>query len=298
MPAVIAMGHMGATGGTLTDPTGPVVDLADQLDGVDVVIGDHTDVQVVALRPNGTLLVENRSKGVMFTRVRIVIDLDRGAGGVVGEVVYKTADFHRPWVIGMIPDPEISAILEELDAGLEPILGEVIGASTRPILRGDSCGMETGRTCESLIGNVITDAMRLTYGTDFAVTNSGGIRADLTCPPEGADYCPEDGGDNAISLGQVLTVLPFGNIVVTLEITGGELKEMLEAGVAHMPEASGAFPPGLRPLLHLRPVGATGQPRDWGRAPDSRWLVCRRSGRVDRRRELHPRHQRLHGLWW
>jgi 2',3'-cyclic-nucleotide 2'-phosphodiesterase (5'-nucleotidase family) len=40
----------------------------------------------------------------------------------------------------------------------------------------------------------------------------------------------------------VLTVLPFGNIAVTLELTGAELKEMLEAGVRFMPEASGAFP--------------------------------------------------------
>jgi 2',3'-cyclic-nucleotide 2'-phosphodiesterase (5'-nucleotidase family) len=37
-------------------------------------------------------------------------------------------------------------------------------------------------------------------------------------------------------------VLPFGNVAVTLEITGAELKEMLETGVSHMPEASGAFP--------------------------------------------------------
>ena len=178
----------------------------------------------------------------MFTRVRIVIDIERGANGAMGEVVYKTADFHRPWVIGMTPDPEIAAVLADLDEGLEPILGQVIGSAALPIPRADSCGMETGRTCESLIGDVITDAMRLTYGTDFALTNSGGIRADVTCPPEGADYCPEDGGDNAISSGQVLTVLPFGNIVVTLEITGAELKAMLEAGVARMPEPSGGFP--------------------------------------------------------
>ena len=52
---IIAMGHMGATGGTLTDPTGPVVDVTDQLEGVDAVVGDHTDVQVSAVRPNGII---------------------------------------------------------------------------------------------------------------------------------------------------------------------------------------------------------------------------------------------------
>ena len=79
---IIAMGHMGATGGTLTDPTGPVVEVTDQLEGVDVVVGDHTDVQVSAVRPNGTLLVENRSKGVMFTRVRLVVDVETRRAGL------------------------------------------------------------------------------------------------------------------------------------------------------------------------------------------------------------------------
>jgi 2',3'-cyclic-nucleotide 2'-phosphodiesterase (5'-nucleotidase family) len=233
---IIAMGHMGATGGTLTDPTGPVVDVTDQLEGVDAVVGDHTDVQVSTARPNGILLVENRSKGVMFTRVRLVIDTERG------DLVYRTADHHRPWNIGVTPDPEIAATLEQLAVDLAPTLGRVIGSAKQPIPRADACGMETGRTCESLIGNIITDALRTTYVTDFAITNSGGIRADLTCPPEGSDFCPTDAGELPITEGQVLTVLPFGNVAVTVQVSGAELKAMLEAGVAAMPEASGAFP--------------------------------------------------------
>ena len=233
---VIAIGHMGATGGTLTDPTGPVVELTDQLQGVDLVVGDHTDVQVSAPRSNGTLLVENRSKGVMFTRVRLVVDSGSG------EVVYRTADHHRPWTIGVEPDAEIAAALEQLEIDLAPTLGRVIGSAVQPIPRADSCGMETGRTCESLIGDIVADAMRTAYGTDFAITNSGGIRAELTCPPEGSEFCPTDAGPLPITEGQVLTVLPFGNVTVTLEVTGAELKEMLETGVSLMPEASGAFP--------------------------------------------------------
>ncbi len=233
---VIAMGHMGATGGTIAEPTGPVVDAADRLQGVDVVVGDHTDVQVSAVRPNGTLLVENRSKGVMFSRVRLVFDLESG------ELVYRTADHHRPWNIGVTPDEEIAATLEQLAVDLAPTLGRVIGSAVQPIPRSDSCGMETGRTCESLVGDIITDALRATYGVDFAITNSGGIRADLTCPDEGGEFCPTDAGPLPITEGQVLTVLPFGNVAVTLEVSGSELKEMLETGVAAMPEASGAFP--------------------------------------------------------
>ena len=76
------------------DPTGPIVDLADTLTGVDAVLGDHTDFQVVSHRSNGVLLTENRSKGIRFTRIRLVVDSSQQ------RVVYKTADFHKPWTSG------------------------------------------------------------------------------------------------------------------------------------------------------------------------------------------------------
>jgi 2',3'-cyclic-nucleotide 2'-phosphodiesterase (5'-nucleotidase family) len=65
--AIVAIGHLGATEGTLTSPIGPLVDLADHVSKVDAVIGDHTDQQVLTTRPNGVLVTENRSKGLRFT---------------------------------------------------------------------------------------------------------------------------------------------------------------------------------------------------------------------------------------
>ena len=50
---VVVMGHDGATAGTLTAPVGPLVDLADQLKGVDAVIGDHTNFQVLSTGRTG-----------------------------------------------------------------------------------------------------------------------------------------------------------------------------------------------------------------------------------------------------
>jgi 2',3'-cyclic-nucleotide 2'-phosphodiesterase (5'-nucleotidase family)/predicted AlkP superfamily phosphohydrolase/phosphomutase len=237
--AIVAFGHLGATEGTLTNPTGPLIDLADNVRNVDVVMGDHTDFQVISVRPNLILVTENRSKGIRFTRVRIVVN------NQTNQVLYKTADFHRPWNIGVTPDPEIQARIDELNAELEPILGTVIGNSTRAIPRADACGQSAGRTCESLVGNVTTDAMRTTYDVDFALTNSGGLRADLTCPPEGGGpgFCPSFTPPPwLITRGQVLTVLPFGNVVVTLQVTGALLKTFLENGVSRMPAADGRFP--------------------------------------------------------
>jgi 2',3'-cyclic-nucleotide 2'-phosphodiesterase (5'-nucleotidase family)/predicted AlkP superfamily phosphohydrolase/phosphomutase len=236
---IVVMGHDGATAGTLTNPTGPIVDLADALTGVDVVIGDHTNFQVVSTRPNGVLVVENLSRGVRFTRVRMLVDED------TNEVVYKTADFHKPWNIGVTPDPTIQARINELNEDLRPLLAVQIGSSDRFVPRSDSCGRVDGRLCESLEGNIVTDAMRLTFETDFAITNSGGLRADLTCPttdnPD--DFCPAyTPPPFPITRGQVLGVLPFGNLVATVDVDGAELKTFLENGVSSMPAANGRFP--------------------------------------------------------
>src|SRR6185436_13836508 len=131
---IIVIGHDGATAGTLTAPTGPLIDLADALTGVDAVIGDHTNFQVLTTRPNGVLVTENLSKGVRFTRVRLIIDTKTKA------VVYKTADFHKPWTIGVTPDPAIQARIDDLTAQLTPLLGITIGTSSVEILRSDVCG--------------------------------------------------------------------------------------------------------------------------------------------------------------
>ena len=236
---IIAVGHLGATAGTLTNPTGPLVDLADAVTGVNAVLGDHTDFQVISSRANGTLVTENRSKGIRFTRVRLVLDTSEK------RVVYKTADFHKPWNIGVTPDPAIQARINELNNQLAPILGTVIGSSDRYVPRADACGNGVGRTCESLVGNITTDAMRTTYSTDFAITNSGGLRADLTCPTTDnpSDFCPGyTPPPFPITRGQVLGVLPFGNVVTTLQVNGAELKTMLENGVSRMPAVDGRFP--------------------------------------------------------
>jgi 2',3'-cyclic-nucleotide 2'-phosphodiesterase (5'-nucleotidase family) len=239
---IVAIGHLGATAGTLTNPTGPLVDLADNVQNVDAVIGDHTDIQVLTTRSNGVLVTENRSKGIRFTRVRLVVDSG------TKKVVYKTADFHKPWNVGITPDPQIQARIDDLNGQLAPILSTVIGTSTKFVPRADQCGNSAGRTCESLVGDIATDAMRTKYaptGAEFAITNSGGLRADLTCPTvdNPNDFCPAYAPPPyPITNGQVLTVLPFGNISVTVTINGAELKAMLENGVSAMPAVNGKFP--------------------------------------------------------
>jgi 2',3'-cyclic-nucleotide 2'-phosphodiesterase (5'-nucleotidase family) len=229
--AIIAVGHLGADGGTITSPDpaiSPLITFASQLKNVDAAIGGHTHRQYIT-STNGVLVAENLNYGLRFTRIRVVVDTNSK------KVVYKTADFHKPWNIGVTPDPEIQAMITQLNADLAPILSPVIANSTVAVPRTDSCGNSSGRRCESLVGDLTTDSLRLTYGVDFAITNAGGLRANLTCPTTdiATDFCPAfTPPPYPISRGQVLAVLPFGNSVVKVQVTGAELKTMLENGVS------------------------------------------------------------------
>src|SRR5262249_45294401 len=210
---VVALGHLGATSGTLTNPTGPLADLADGVTNVDAVIGDHTDFQVVSTRSNGVLATENRSKGIRFTRVRLVIDTS------TKQVVYKTADFHKPWDIGVTPDPAIQARIDTLNAQLAPVLNTAVGNSTVFVPRTDACGNTLGRTADPLVGAARVASPPPPYHTASAATTPGGRRAALPSPTPHTPTAfspPYPPPPFPITRGQVLTVLPFGNVAVTL----------------------------------------------------------------------------------
>ena len=87
------------------------------------------------------------------------------------------------------------------------------------------------RTMETNLGNLICDAMLWRTASDntvIAIHNGGGIRASIPV------------GD--VTMGQVLEVLPFGNIIINFDLTGAEIVEALENGVSKVEEVSGRFP--------------------------------------------------------
>jgi len=236
----VAIVHMGITG---FDPVtheafGPLIDLANNIGGFDFVFGDHTDFQYSGV--HGTaLVVENKSKGRTYARVHASYEPD------TRRVLNRSVEFVTPYANLVVPDQAILDMLAPYRAQLVDLKSVVIGASAVEIKRSDSCGNSAGRLCESLIGNVVTDAMRFETAADFAITNSGGIRADLTCPTtdNAFDFCPAFvAPPYPISNGQVQTVLPFGNIVVQVTLTGAELKAALENGVSALPGVNGKFP--------------------------------------------------------
>lgn len=251
---VVVITHMGVTGFDNTGaPFGPLIDFAKAVNKdakkpkIDVIVGDHTDIQFSGTI-NGALVYENKSKGVTYAKANLTVDAANK------KILSKSVTFVSPLASAVTPDPAIVAMLQPYRDAINPILATVIGSSTVAIPRSDACFTNTppgndpsatGRRCESLLGDVITDAMRTTYATDFALTNSGGLRANLTCPAAGGGpgNCPVSTPPPfPITRGQVLTVLPFGNVVVTLQVNGAELKSMLERGVSAMPGVDGRFP--------------------------------------------------------
>jgi 2',3'-cyclic-nucleotide 2'-phosphodiesterase (5'-nucleotidase family) len=235
---VIVLTHKGIRGFNADGSAfGELIDLANSVSAgqIDLIVGDHTDFTYSGVHQDRVLAVENRSKGIQFAQILLEVDGK-------GKVVSKSVTFHTPTAAAVTPDPAIQAYIDDLTAQLTPILGTVIGSSTRTILRSDSCGRADGRLCESLVGNVVTDAMRTMYGTDFAITNSGGLRAALTCPDAGpSGFCSASTPALSITRGSVLGVLPFGNVTTTVTLTGAEVKAFLENGVSRMPGADGRF---------------------------------------------------------
>jgi 2',3'-cyclic-nucleotide 2'-phosphodiesterase (5'-nucleotidase family) len=243
---MVVICHMGVTGFDATGaPFGPLIDFANAINKpgkkhpkIDVIIGDHTDIQFSGII-NGALVYENRSKGLTYAKANLTVDAENH------KIINQSVAFISPVASMVTPDPAIAAMVASYRTQLAPFLNTLVGSSSRIIPRADACGQSAGRTCESLIGNVVTDSMRSRYGVDFALTNSGGLRANLTCPTtdSATDFCPPfTPPPFPITRGQVLTVLPFGNVVVTLSINGAELKTMLENGISKMPAVDGRFP--------------------------------------------------------
>jgi 5'-nucleotidase len=109
-------------------------------------------------------------------------------------------------------------------------------------------GNNVERLREVAIGNLLADAIRLRYGTQLGFVNGGGIRAPLP-----SSYAPADRGLRRpaegyaagppfdLVVGDVYTVLPFGNSVATRTVSGAQLWQMLEHSVEALPAPAGWF---------------------------------------------------------
>jgi 5'-nucleotidase/UDP-sugar diphosphatase len=125
-------------------------------------------------------------------------------------VVRHEIELLKVWSDRLTPDPNVAARVDHYRRRVADQIGAPIGRASRRITR------KYHR--ESELGSLVADAMRMRTDADVAVTNAGGLRADL---PEGP-----------IDRGHVLDALPFLNDVVTIEMDGGALKAVIEQGIS------------------------------------------------------------------
>lgn len=189
--------------------TGEAADLAKALPAdspVDVIVaGDNHALANGVV--NGKLIVQAYSYGTAFEDIKLMID------PVTGDVTEKSATVTTTFQEGVKEDPETLAIIKKsLDK--HPELTKPVGTTDGSILRADAYNKETP------MGNLIADAMRQAdFGdkagkADFAFTNPGGIRADL---PKGN-----------VTFADLAKIQPFGNTLVKLELTGEQVKTLLQ----------------------------------------------------------------------
>jgi 5'-nucleotidase / UDP-sugar diphosphatase len=131
------------------------------------------------------------------------------------------------------PDPEILGRIEELRAPIEEAMGEVVGSVAAPL----DGSRESCRARECAMGNLVADAMLdrvADQGVDIAIQNGGGLRASI------------DAGE--VTMGEVVSVLPFQNTLATFDLSGAGVVAALENGVSQVEEGAGRFPQvaGLR----------------------------------------------------
>ena len=142
--------------------------------------------------------------------------------GVVTEATGDT----RLLDASVTPDAAMTARIQELAEPIEALKAQVVADVAAPI----DGSREHCRQVECQMGNLVSDAMldRVKgQGVTIALQNGGGLRASI------------DGGE--VTMGEVLTVLPFQNTLATFNLTGAGVLKALENGVSQLEEGAGRF---------------------------------------------------------
>lgn len=203
--------------------------VAEETTGVDVIVGGHSNTYLSneSDRAEGpyptmvgsTAIVQAYAYGKFLGELNVTFDDDGKLISASGEPIITDGN--------VAEDAAVKARITEAAVPLEEIRRKVV-ASTTAAIDGDR-GNCRARECQ--MGTLIADAMLdrvADQGVQIAIQNGGGIRASI------------DSGD--VTMGEVLTVLPFQNTLSTFEVSGAVIVEALENGASQMEEGAGRFP--------------------------------------------------------
>ena len=193
---------------------GDILPILDRLDpAIRLVISGHTHRAYVCRRPaaDGSVrtLTSAGRYGYFVTDIRMIVD-------PAADQVLEIAAENRPVVAAAGEQPDIAALVRRYSEATAPVATRVVGQ-----LEGSL--ESTGRDTDSPLGNLVADAQLAATrdpakgGADLAFINSGGVRTR---------FAPA--ADGSVTYGQIFALQPFGNSLVVLEMTGADLKRLLE----------------------------------------------------------------------
>ncbi|WP_298910361.1 bifunctional metallophosphatase/5'-nucleotidase [uncultured Aliiroseovarius sp.] len=202
--------------------------VAAETTGVDIIVGGHTNTLLSNTneRAEGpyptmvgsTAIVSAYAYGKFLGELNVTFDDDGNITEAKGEPLIMDGGVHE--------HEATKARIAEAAAPLDEIRNRVV-ANAAEAIDGErsSC-----RAMECTMGNIIADAMLdrvKDQGIQIAMMNGGGIRASI------------DAGD--VTMGEVLTVLPFQNTLSTFQVSGAVVLEALENAVSQHEEGAGRF---------------------------------------------------------
>nr|WP_326187391.1 5'-nucleotidase C-terminal domain-containing protein [Exiguobacterium indicum] len=206
--------------------------LARNVDGIDVIVGGHShtklekpvvvDETVVPGKTEPTIIAQAYQYGDFLGNLDLTFDYK----GKLTEYNGSLIDVSKA-----VEDVRAAEILKPYADQIAELKNEEVGANIVNALPNPR-GEVSVRNSETALGNLITDGMlkkAKEYNTDtvIAMQNGGGIRAAIDAGP--------------LTVGEVLTTLPFGNTLATAKMTGEEIKNLLEISVGIAPKENGGF---------------------------------------------------------
>ena len=218
---VICLGHLGIDAESTGNRS---IDVLNAVTGIDVFIDghSHSTLDQIKAATNGTGQVGNAYLTSTGTKLANVGVVDIAPDGTI-------TTSNVPLDTLTAENADTAAVIQRIQQQIDADYGAVF-AQSEVQLNGEKAQVRTG---ETNLGDLITDAMLWQAGTlgekvDAAVNNGGGIRASLSV-----------GG---LTKKDINTVLPFGNTLYLVKLTGAQLLEALEASTCSLPESIGAFP--------------------------------------------------------
>lgn len=209
-------------------------EIAAAVDGIDVIVGGHSHTllsnfrdgasdtyPVMVANPSGqdVPIVQAYAYSKYLGELRVTFDDDGNVTRAAGEPHLLDA--------AVVADEAFAARVAELAGPIEELKGRPVGESAAAI-DGDRTSCRAGE-CE--MGNLVATAMLervRDQGIDIAIQNGGGLRASID--------------EGQITMGEVLTVLPFQNTLATFQLKGADVVAALENGVSRIEDGAGRFP--------------------------------------------------------